>query len=228
MLEFVNVTKKFGLVKALENVSFFIEKGEFVFLTGPSGAGKTTILKMIIREIVPTSGKVLFNNVSLDDLKKKGIPYLRQEVGVVFQDYKLLEERTVKENIGVALAIKNVSPQERDERTRGVLTMVGLADKESLFPSQLSGGELQRAALARALVVNPKLIFADEPTGNLDRETADIIIELLAKVNKEGKTVIVATHDLEMVRKYKKRVLKLEKGRLVQDSDSKVPGKKEK
>ena len=228
MLEFVNVTKKFGLVKALENVSFFIEKGEFVFLTGPSGAGKTTILKMIIREIVPTSGKVLFNNVSLDDLKKKGIPYLRQEVGVVFQDYKLLEERTVKENIGVALAIKNVSPQERDERTRGVLTMVGLADKESLFPSQLSGGELQRAALARALVVNPKLIFADEPTGNLDRETANVIIELLAKVNKEGKTVIVATHDLEMVRKYKKRVLKLEKGRLVQDSDSKVPGKKEK
>ena len=228
MLEFVNVTKKFGLVKALENVSFFIEKGEFVFLTGPSGAGKTTILKMIIREIVPTSGKVLFNNVSLDDLKKKGIPYLRQEVGVVFQDYKLLEERTVKENIGVALAIKNVSPQERDERTRGVLTMVGLADKESLFPSQLSGGELQRAALARALVVNPKLIFADEPTGNLDRETADIIIELLAKVNKEGKTVIVATHDLEMVRKYKKRVLKLEKGKLVQDSDPKLAGKKEK
>ena len=228
MLEFVNVTKKFGLVKALENVSFFIEKGEFVFLTGPSGAGKTTILKMIIREIVPTSGKVLFNNVSLDDLKKKGIPYLRQEVGVVFQDYKLLEERTVKENIGVALAIKNVSPQERDDRTRGVLTMVGLADKESLFPSQLSGGELQRAALARALVVNPKLIFADEPTGNLDRETADIIIELLAKVNKEGKTVIVATHDLEMVRKYKKRVLKLEKGKLVQDSDPKLAGKKEK
>ena len=228
MLEFVNVTKKFGLVKALENVSFFIEKGEFVFLTGPSGAGKTTILKMIIREIMPTSGSVMFEGVSLDDLKKKGIPYLRQEVGVVFQNYKLLEERTVKENIGVALAIKNVSPQERDERTRGVLTMVGLADKESLFPSQLSGGELQRAALARALVVNPKLIFADEPTGNLDRETANVIIELLAKVNKEGKTVIVATHDLEMVRKYKKRVLKLEKGKLVQDSDPKLAGKKEK
>ncbi len=224
MLEFKSVSKNFGNISALTDISFYIPSGEFVFIIGPSGAGKTTLLKLIIRDITPSSGEILFDGKELSNLKKKEIPHLRQSIGAVFQDYKLISGRTVFENVEVALAVKKVPKEEREARVEQVLKLVGLTERATLFPSQLSGGELQRATLARALVVNPKLIFADEPTGNLDPKTAEGIIELLLKINEEGKTVLVSTHSKDLIGKLKKRVLELEDGKLVKDSD---PVKKE-
>jgi cell division transport system ATP-binding protein len=220
MLEFKSVSKNFGQVQALKDVSFVIDDGEFVFITGPSGAGKTTLLRLLIREIVPSSGEIIFDGINLGKLKKRDIPKLRQSIGSVFQDYKLLPARTIGENIEVALAVKGVKRNEWKGRMRQVLKLVGLPDKENFFPSQLSGGELQRVAIARALVVNPKLIFADEPTGNLDPKTASEIMDLLIKINSEGKTVLVATHNMEIVKKTKKRVIQLEKGEVVNEKSS--------
>jgi cell division transport system ATP-binding protein len=228
MLEFKKVSKIYGKIEALSEISFEIERGEFVFVTGPSGAGKTTLLKLIIREVVPSSGEILFDGREVHSLKKKEIPLLRRDVGAVFQDYKLLGERTIAENVQVALAVKGVSKDEWEARVEQVLKLVGLIERAELFPSQLSGGELQRAALARALVVNPKLIFADEPTGNLDEGTTSGIMELLSKINREGKTVIVATHDMDLVDKMNKRKIELEKGRVVSDSGQKKKKAREK
>ncbi len=224
MLEFKSVSKNFGSISALSDISFYIPPGEFVFIVGPSGAGKTTLLKLIIRDITPSSGEILFDGKELSNLKKKEIPHLRQSIGAVFQDYKLISGRTVFENVEVALAVKKVPKEEREARVEQVLKLVGLTERATLFPSQLSGGELQRASLARALVVNPKLIFADEPTGNLDPKTAEGIIELLLKINEEGKTVLVSTHSKDLVSKLRKRVLELEGGKLIKDSD---PAEKE-
>ncbi len=221
MLEFKSVTKRFGKIVALEDVSFEIGEGEFVFITGPSGAGKTTILRLIIRESLPTSGEIIFDGKKIHLIKKKEIPKLRQNVGSVFQDYKLLPGRTIYENVEVALAVKGIAKDEWGPRVEQVLKLVGIVDRMDLFPSQLSGGELQRAALARALVMNPKLVFADEPTGNLDAKTAEGIMDLMLKINGEGKSVIVATHNNEIVDKLKKRVIKLEKGKVISDSKKK-------
>lgn len=216
ILAFKKVSKNYGDIEALKEVSFEVEKGEFVFVTGPSGAGKTTLLRLLIREVKPSAGGIYFDEQEVHKLKKKEVPILRQEIGAVFQDYKLLPERTIKENVQVALAVKGVKREEWGARVERVLELVGLEERAELFPSQLSGGELQRAALARALVVNPKLIFADEPTGNLDQMTTKGIMELLEKINKEGKTVIVATHDMELVGKMKKRVINLSKGEVTE------------
>lgn len=215
MISFQNVTKNFGSINALEDISFEVEDGEFVFLTGPSGAGKSTILKLILREILADSGKVLFDKVDLSEITSKDVPKLRQQMGIVFQDFKVLPERTVSENVEVALAVSNVSSDEWDKRVDHVLKLVGLEKRAHLFPSQLSGGELQRVSLARALVINPKLILADEPTGNLDWKTAEEIMELLEKINKEGKTIIMATHHEGIIKHAKHRIIKLDDGKII-------------
>lgn len=212
MILFDNVSKSFGKIKALSDISFEVKQGEFVYLTGPSGAGKTTILKMILRELLPDSGKVVFNDIDLSDLSLRDIPSLRQQMGIVFQDFKVIPERTVAENIEVALAVSGVDIEEWEKRVDHVLKLVKLNDRKRLFPSQLSGGELQRVSLARALVINPKIILADEPTGNLDWKTAEGIMDLFEKINKEGKTIIMATHHEGILKHFKHRVINLENG----------------
>src|SRR3989344_633476 len=220
MIRFKNVTKKFGDITALSNVSFEVDKGEFVFITGPSGAGKTTALKLILREILPDEGKIIFDGMDVTEASKKEIPQIRQKIGVVFQDFKVLPERTLRENVEVALAVSGIPQSEWPSRVDKILELVGLSKRSELFPSQLSGGELERVSLARALVVNPKLILADEPTGNLDWDTADEIMELFEKINKEGKTIIMATHNREIIAKLKKRVIKLSEGKIVNHEHS--------
>ncbi len=217
MIIFKNVSKSFGLIKALTNVSFEVNKGEFVYLTGPSGSGKTTILKIIQREVLPDSGQVLFDNVDITQIPLHDIPTLRQNMGVVFQDFKVLMERTVSENVSVALAVLEVDEAEWAKRVEHVLKLVGLLKQKNMFPSQLSGGELQRVSLARALVINPKIILADEPTGNLDWKTADGIMDLLEKINKEGKTIIMATHHAGILKEYKHRIIHIENGKIIKN-----------
>lgn len=214
ILEFKDVSKSFGKIKALENISFGVKEGEFVFVVGPSGAGKTTLLRLILGEIAPTSGQIIFESKDVAKLKNSEVPEHRQRIGVVFQDFKLLSDRTVRENVEVALAVKGVGEAKWKGMVDAVLKSVGLAERSELFPAQLSGGEIQRVSLARALVVNPKLIFADEPTGNLDWETGEAIMKLFEKVNKEGMSVIVASHNKDIIEKMGKRVIKLKDGRL--------------
>ncbi len=214
MIEFKNVTKTFGNIKALNDVSFKIEPGEFVFIIGPSGSGKTTVLRLLISQFKPTTGYISFDGSDITNIKTSQIPKLRQKIGVVFQDFKLLKEKNIRENIETALAIKGVPQKEWGMRITEVLKLVGLLNRAELFPVQLSGGELQRVAIARALATDPKIIFADEPTGNLDWETGEVIMALLDKINKSGKTVIVTSHNLEIIKRMKKRVIKLKDGRI--------------
>lgn len=215
LLEFKNVVKSYGDIKAVDDVSFSVDDGEFLFITGPSGAGKTTLMKLLLRQTRPSSGEITFDGQPIHSIKRRDIPKLRQSVGAVFQDFKLLSEKTIRENAQMALAIAKIPQEEWKARVDHVMDLVGLSERSDLFPSQLSGGELQRASLARALVINPKVIFADEPTGNLDWETAEGVMKLLLKINKEGKTVIVTTHLLKIVKAFKKRVIKMKKGKIV-------------
>lgn len=210
MLEFKNVTKTFGSIIAIRDLSFKVEKGEFVFVTGPSGSGKTTLINLILGKLVPEAGKIIFEGKDIAALPEKELPEVRQKMGVVFQDFKVLPERTVRENIEVALAVKEVGEKEWRERVDQVLSLVGLSDRAELFPNQLSGGEKQRVSIARALVVDPDIILADEPTGNLDWDTAEGITGLFEKINKHGKTVIMATHHELIIKKLDKRVIHLE------------------
>lgn len=221
MLKYKKVSKNFGPIQALTDISFAVEPGEFVFITGPSGAGKTTLLRLLIRQVRPSEGEIYFDGLEVHNLKNRQIPHLRRDIGSVFQDYRLLTDRTIFENALIALAVKGTPKDERTPRVEQVLSLVGLTERAHLFPSQLSGGELQRAALARALVVNPKLVFADEPTGNLDPKTAQGIMELLEKINEEGKTVIITTHSHDLVKTMKKREIVIEEGKLSSDSDPK-------
>lgn len=221
MVKFKHVSKYFGEIKALEDVSFEVKDGEFVFLTGPSGAGKTTILRLLLREILPDKGEIYFGNQNIVALAENAVPLLRQRIGVVFQDYKVLPERTVRENVEVALAVSNKPQEEWKPRVDRVLKLVGLLERAELFPSQLSGGELQRVSLARALVVRPKLILADEPTGNLDWETAEVMMNLFEIINKEGMTIIMATHNKEIIENHKKRIIQLKAGKMVGESENK-------
>ena len=227
MLEFKNVTKKFGDIAAVEDITFFVDDGDFLFITGPSGAGKTTLLRLILREFIPDKGEVIFNKENITELPSKKVPKLRQQMGVVFQDFKVLPESTLRENIEVALAVVGLPKEEWDARVDNVLKLVELVERADLFPSQLSGGELQRLSLARALVVNPKIILADEPTGNLDWETADKIMDLFEKINSEGKTIIMATHHKLIVDKLGKKVIKIRDGKIVGDEKSKKKAKPE-
>lgn len=226
LLEFKNVTKNFGEIEALKNVSFEVDDGEMVLITGPSGAGKTTLLRLLIRQIKPLTGEIIFDGEDVGKIKRSKIPQLRQKVGTVFQDFKLLSERTIRENCNIALAIAKVPREEWDARVDHILELVGLSERSELFPSQLSGGELQRAALARSLVMNPKILFADEPTGNLDWETAEEVMGLLDKIHKEGKTIIITTHHKKIISEYGTRVIELKRGEIIKDT-KKAKTKKE-
>lgn len=227
MVIFKNVSKSFGDIKALSDVSFEVKKGEFIFLTGPSGSGKTTLLKLILREYVPDTGEILLEGNNIGTLKNSLVPVLRQKIGTVFQDLKVLPERTVRENIEVALAVVGLPENEWKGRLDDILKWVNLSERAGLFPAQLSGGELQRVSIARALVVNPQLILADEPTGNLDWDTSMGIMDLLLKINKEGKTVIMATHNKMIIDKYDKRIIHLVNGKLVSEKNDQKEEKKE-
>lgn len=212
------LTKKYGNgVLALENLSLHIEKGEFLFLVGPSGAGKSTFLNLVIRREIPTAGflSVAGKNTAL--LKKQEIPLFRRRIGYIFQDYKLFPNKTVRENVSFALEVIEVNPVETRQRVSFVLDLVGLTHKAEVFPSELSGGEQQRVSLARAIVNKPLLLLADEPTGNLDPDTSWEIMELLREINRRGTTIVMATHNREIVNRLQKRVIALEKGRLVRD-----------
>ena len=221
MLKLKNVIKTFADIKAVSDVSFEVEDGEFIFITGPSGAGKTTLLKLILREYIPDSGEIILDGEDLAKLKGKEIPRIRQQMGCVFQDFKLIPERTLRENVEIALAVTKIPEKEWKNRVEHVLKLVGLDERVNLFPSQLSGGELQRTSMARALVINPKILLADEPTGNLDWDTADSIVSLFEKVNKEGKTILMATHNKEIIGKFKERIIEIKEGKIVKDSGSK-------
>jgi len=218
MLEIKKLTKKFGETVIIDNLDLTINDGEFVFVTGPSGSGKTTLLRLVLHDLLPDEGEIILDGEDITKLPGKLVPSLRQKIGVVFQDFKVLPESKVKENVEIALAVLNLPQEEWSSRVEHVLDLVGLSDKSESFPSELSGGELQRVSMARALVVNPKIILADEPTGNLDWETADKIMDLFEKINEEGKTIIMATHNKALIDKMKKRVVKLSKS----DSKPKV------
>lgn len=220
MITFSAVTKRFGDgTVALDGVSFQVAPGELVVLTGPSGSGKTTIMKLLIRELMPTDGQVHYKGEALANLSEKDIPHHRRKIGVVFQDYKLLPELNVWENIALPLSIMNKPQEEIESRVTDLLSLVGLADRALVFPKQLSGGEAQRVSLARALATGPSLIFADEPTGNLDTKTSLEILKLLQQINSFGTTVVIATHDVALLDKLEnERQLHLEKGKLAHDS----------
>lgn len=215
MIEFIEVTKKFGETTALENISFKIDSGEFVFIVGRSGSGKTTLIKLMLKDYLPTAGAVMVDGINLNDIPKKKIPEYRRRVGVVFQDYRLLPDQTVFENIALALRILGKKEPEIAGEVAEILKMVDLAEKGDFFPAQLSAGELQRTCLARAVVGQPEVVLADEPTGNLDLKTARQIVDLLEKINETGKTVVMTTHNLDIVKRLKKRVIELEGGKLV-------------
>lgn len=225
MIEMQHISKVYkGNIIALSDISLNIENGEFIFLVGPSGAGKSTFIKLLLREAEPTSGTIKVNNIDLSGLKRRNIPYYRRTIGTVFQDFRLLLNLTVYENVAFAMRVIESSPREIRRRVPMVLSMVGLSAKANSYPHQLSGGEQQRVALARALVNNPSLLIADEPTGNLDPDTAWGIMELLSDVNNSGTTVVMATHAREIVDRMKKRVIALEKGVLARDQKRGVYG----
>lgn len=220
MIEFKNVSKKYpnGTI-ALQNVDISIEKGEFVFIVGSSGSGKSTLIKLLLKEEEPTQGDLIINKRRLSTLKSKEVPYLRRSIGNVFQDFRLLSNKTVYENVAFAMQIIEAQPKEIRRQVPMCLSLVGLSKKANVYPSELSGGEQQRVAVARALVNNPILIVADEPTGNLDPETSWEIMKLLIDVNQRGTTVIVATHEKSIVDSMKKRVVAIEKGKVVRDQE---------
>lgn len=218
MIEFKNVSKIYGNdVNALSNVNVSIDRGEFVFVVGASGAGKSTFIKLLMKEIEPTKGSILVNDTDITTLKRKQIPYYRRKIGMVFQDYRLIPTLSVYENVAFAMRIVEAGYRDIKKRVPLVLSLVGLSDKHNDFPNQLSGGEQQRVALARAIVNNPSFLIADEPTGNLDPETAMEIVNLINDINKAGTTVIMATHAEQIVNQMKKRVIAVENGTIVRD-----------
>ena len=218
MIEFTDVVKSYTVGnKALNGVSMQIEDGEFVFLVGPSGSGKSTIIKMITGELRPTSGSVHVNGYSLEHIRKREIPYLRRTVGVVFQDFRLIPNMTVYENVAFAMRVIGAREREIKERVPYVLELVGMNDKSRRHPTELSGGEQQRLAIARALVNNPSTIIADEPTGNLDPARSLEIMSLLQEINNLGTTVLVVTHEMDLVERFSKRVIAIDEGVVVSD-----------
>ncbi len=222
MIEFQNVTKKYGKTTVLDKISLSIGSGEFVSIVGPSGAGKSTLIYSLIGAGKINSGKILVDGYEVNSMNGKSLQYYRRKIGVIFQDYKLLQQKNVYENVAFALEVCGFEKSEIRKRVPQVLDIVGLKDRQKQFPHQLSGGEKQRTAIARALVHNPGLIVADEPTGNLDPKTAKEILDLLIKINKDGTTVILTTHNKELVDIVKRRVITLEQGRIA--SDRKMAG----
>ena len=218
MIEFRNVNKTYNTgTVALHNANFKIEKGEFAFLVGSSGSVKSTLIKLILKEEEPTLGNIIINGKDTTFLKKSKIPYLRRSIGVVFQDFRLLPDKTVYDNVAYAMYIVRATPKHIRRQVPLMLSLVGLSGKAKMYPNELSGGEQQRVALARALVNNPSMIIADEPTGNLDPDTAWEIMNLLNEINLRGTTVVVATHAKDIVDKMKKRVIQIDKGNIIRD-----------
>ena len=223
MIIFDKVTKEYdgnhSVYRALDKIELEIKDGEFVSIIGPSGAGKSTLLKMLIREEAPSSGKVLVDEVNVASLADSQIPFLRRKIGTVFQDFKLLSNKTAKENVAFALEVSGTEPDQIENDVPKVLRIVGMEDKSQNFPHQLSGGEKQRIAIARALVHRPKIILADEPTGNLDLLNTYDVIKLLMKINEFGTTVILASHNREVVNSAGRRVITIDKGKIVKDQE---------
>ena len=218
MIEFKDVSKIYdNNVKALSNVNIKIDSGDFVFLVGPSGAGKSTFIKMLLKEVDPTMGEIIVADKELSKVTRKQIPYYRRKIGMVFQDFRLIPTLNVYENVAFAMRVVEASQREIRRRVPMVLSLVGLSHKYKMFPNELSGGEQQRVSLARAIVNNPSVLIADEPTGNLDPETAKEIMDLLDDINKAGTTVLMATHAKEIVDSMKKRVIAIEGGEIVRD-----------
>ncbi|MDD2433194.1 MAG: cell division ATP-binding protein FtsE [Clostridia bacterium] len=222
MIQLFNVSKIYQgevAVEALKDINLHIKRGEFVFLVGPSGAGKSTLTRLLIREELPTEGQILVNGKSLLRLREREVPYYRRKIGFVFQDFRLLMERTVYENVAFAMEAIEMSKHEVKEKVPAILEMVGLEDKLNSYPHQLSGGQQQRVCIARAIANNPLIVIADEPTGNLDPDTSWEVMNLLQAINKRGTTVITATHDREIVNRMQKRVIALDAGHLIRDEE---------
>lgn len=218
MIEFRNVNKRYDTgTEAVHNANFKIDKGEFAFLVGSSGSGKSTLIKLILKEEEPTSGNIIINGKDTTFLKARRVPYLRRSMGVVFQDFRLLPDKTVYENVAFAMYIVKATPRHIRRQVPMVLSMVGLSEKANMYPNELSGGEQQRVALARALVNNPSMLIADEPTGNLDPDTAWDIMRLLNEINLRGTTLVVATHAKDIVDRMNKRVIRIEHGNIISD-----------
>ncbi|TCT14206.1 cell division ATP-binding protein FtsE [Natranaerovirga pectinivora] len=218
MIQLDNVSKVYpNGTEALKNINIKIEKGEFVFIVGSSGSGKSTLVKLLLKETDPTEGRIFIKNYNLSILKRKNVPKLRRELGIVFQDFRLLKNMTVYENIEFALTVTEASRRKIRRQVPMVMSMVGLANKAKSYPYQLSGGEQQRTALARALVNNPPILLADEPTGNLDPKNSWEIMKLLDDINKRGTTIILVTHNKDIVNAMQKRVITLNNGRVISD-----------
>ena len=214
MIQFYHVTKSFDRQPAIKDVSFRINKGEFVYLTGPSGAGKSTLLRLILCSEEPDDGQILIAGRNVARLSQGDIPQLRRTMGIVFQDFKLIERRTIFENVALSLRVLGAPEELINKKTTAILKSVGIYQKKDKYPLQLSGGEQQRAAIARALVKGPTILLADEPTGNLDWDVTMDIIELIKDIHSQGTTVIVATHNIELIKKMPKRVMQIEAGRV--------------
>ena len=218
MIEFKDVSKIYdNNVKALSNVNIKIDSGDFVFLVGPSGAGKSTFIKMLLKEVEPTMGEIIVADKELSKVTRKQIPYYRRKIGMVFQDFRLIPTLNVYENVAFAMRVVEASQREIRRRVPMVLSLVGLSHKYKMLPNELSGGEQQRVSLARAIVNNPAVLIADEPTGNLDPETANEIMGLLEDINRAGTTILMATHAKDIVDNMKKRVIAIDKGMIVRD-----------
>ena len=225
MLRMENVSKVYpGGSVALQDVDIHIKPGEFVFVVGPSGAGKSTFIKMLFREVLPTTGSIFVNGVDILSLTPKEIPYMRRQLGIIFQDYRLLPDRTVYENVAFAMQVIETPHRKIKRRVLNVLDLVGLRHRANAYPNELSGGEQQRIAIARAIVNDPILVIADEPTGNLDPETSWDIMEIFKEINASGTTIVMATHDKEIVDAMGKRVVAIEHGDIVRDEASGVYG----
>lgn len=217
MIQLQNVTKRYGASEALSDVSVTVSKGEFVYLIGPSGAGKTTILRLLIRDTIPTTGKVLIEDTDIAKIPGRKVHLLRRKVGMIFQDFKILPERTIAENVAIALEILGKKQTQIAKEVDEALNLVDLKDKKNQFPAQLSAGELQRVSIARAVIMGPSIILADEPTGNLDPHNAEKVMQILNEIQKLGTTIVMATHNVDLVNKYKKRTIALSSGKIVSD-----------
>ena len=225
MVEFRNVSKTYDNgTEALRNVSLNIDKGEFVFIVGASGSGKSTFLKLIMHEESPNSGEIIVNGRKLSTVRHRDVPYLRRTMGIVFQDFRLIDKMTVFENVAFAMHVVGASPRSIRKRVPYILSLVGLQDKARCYPTELSGGEQQRVGLARALVNNPSLIIADEPTGNIDPTLSYEIVDLLNEINRRGTTVIMVTHEHTLVKRFHRRVVEINNGCVVADS-ARVPAR---
>ena len=220
MIEMMNVTKRYNKgITAINNLSIQIKDGEFVYVVGPSGAGKSTFIKMMYREEKATKGRIRVGKYDLMKIRDRQIPYLRRYVGVVFQDFKLLQHKTVYENVAYAMEVIEKSPREIKRRVEDVLELVNLKHRMNNFPNELSGGEQQRVAIARAIVNTPGILIADEPTGNLDPETSIEIMDFLERINEQGTTIVMATHNSQIVNEKKHRVIAIENGQIVRDQE---------